>query len=84
MLSKIGAVRQLEMQRELINQTESTEFYCPVLFLSTIIGSEKGICHIILDLFLLYSLSLPSPAFVKKKVCQVELVENKEKKCLSR
>lgn len=57
-LSKIGAVRQLEMQSELISQIKSSELDCIVLFLYTIISSRKGICHITMNLFLLHFISL--------------------------
>lgn len=78
MLSKIGALRQLEMQSEVIKQIKSTEFYCLILFLYTIIGSKKGICHVILNLYLLYFLS--SFFFLlKKKVCETGLVRDKGK-----
>lgn len=63
------------MQSELINQIKSAEFYCIVLFLYTIISNKKGICHITVDLFLLYFLS--SFSFLGKKECEVELVGDK-------
>lgn len=65
-LPKIGAVRQLAMQSELINQIKSAEFYCIILFLYTIISSKKGICHIIVDLLLLYVLSSFLPLLKRK------------------